>query len=142
MATLLALPDPPTAVFAYSDEIALGALRFLQESGVAVPDQMSVIGVDGHPTAELFGLTTIDQGVATQGRRTGEMVLDLLHGLEPEQNEVVVPARLVVRGSTAAPRAAGPASLPATRPPRGARQVFSLDGDATPDGQPADPQGR
>ena len=142
MARLLALPEPPTAVFAYSDEIGLGALRFLQQSGVAVPEQMSLIGVDGHPTAELFGLTTIDQAVATQGRRTGEMVLDLLHGRQPEQQEVVVATRLVVRGSTAAPRPAGQVSPPATELPRGARQVFSLDGDPAPDGEAADPHGR
>lgn len=139
MAALLALPEPPTAVFAYSDEIALGALRCLQQAGVPVPDQMSVIGVDGHPTAELFDLTTVDQAVADQGRRTGEMVLELLRGRPPEQSEVVVPTRLVVRGSTAAPRSA---SLAAQGLPSAAGHAFALDGDPTPDGEAADPQGR
>ena len=103
MAALLHLHEPPTAVFAYSDEIALGALRCLQRAGCAVPQQVSVVGVDGHPTAELFGLTTVDQEVRRQGRLVGQMVLDLLHGRELEQESLFVPTRLVVRGSTAPP---------------------------------------
>jgi DNA-binding LacI/PurR family transcriptional regulator len=103
MAKLLELPDPPTAVFAYSDEIALGALRHLQSRGIDVPGRMSLVGIDGHPTAELFDLTTVDQDVRGQGRLVGQMVLDLLHGREPEEPEELVPTRLVVRGSTGPP---------------------------------------
>lgn len=103
MAALLDLPQPPTAVFAYSDEIALGALRCLQQAGVGVPAQVSLVGVDGHPAAEVFGLTTVDQDVSLQGRLVGQMVLDLLHGRELDQHHLVVPTRLVVRDSTAPP---------------------------------------
>jgi len=103
MAALLHLAAPPTAVFAYSDEIALGALRGLQRAGVDVPAQVSVVGVDGHPTAELFGLTTVDQEVRRQGRLVGRMVLDRLQGRGPDEQSVLVPTRLVLRGSTAAP---------------------------------------
>jgi len=103
MAALLQLAEPPTAVFAYSDEIALGAVRCLQRAGVAVPAQVSVVGVDGHPTAELFGLTTVDQEVRRQGRLVGRMVLDRLHGGDSDEQSVLVPTRLVLRGSTAAP---------------------------------------
>ena len=78
MRRLLALDPPPTAVFAYSDELAIGALRALQEAGISVPGQISLIGVDGHPTAELFGITSVDQAVAAQGRLAGRLVLDLL----------------------------------------------------------------
>ena len=102
---LLALDDPPTAIFAYSDEIAIGALHRLRERGVDVPAQMSVIGVDGHPMAAPLGLTTVDQDVAAQGRVAGEMVLALLRDKEI-QHEIVVPATLVQRATTARP---GPA---------------------------------
>lgn len=103
MAALLRQADPPTAVFAYSDEIALGALRCLHRAGVGVPERVSLVGVDGHPTAELFGLTTVDQEVRRQGRLVGQMALDLLHGREPDHEQLIVPTRLVVRGSTAPP---------------------------------------
>lgn len=103
MAALLALPEPPTAVFAYSDEIAIGALRCLQQAGVRVPEEMSVVGVDGHPLAELFDLTTVDQSVRAQGRLAGQMTVDLVQGRTSESRQVVVPSRLVVRGTTAPP---------------------------------------
>ena len=103
MERLLALDEPPTAVFAMSDEIALSALRALALRGVDVPEQMSVIGVDGHPLAELFGLTTVEQSVEEQGRLSGEMAIRLLRGEELPQTSVVVPSRLVLRDTTAAP---------------------------------------
>ena len=103
MEALLRLDPRPTAVFAYSDEIAVAALRCLQEAGVAVPEQMSVIGVDDHPLAELFGLTTVNQFVREQGRLAGQMTLDLLHGRPLDDDEVLVPTHLVCRGSTGPP---------------------------------------
>ena len=80
MDRLLALPEPPTAVFAFTDEVALSALRSLVSRGVDIPAGMSVIGVDDHPHAELIGLTTVAQGIAEQGRLSGEMAVRLLRG--------------------------------------------------------------
>ena len=100
---LLELEDPPTALFAFSDEIALSALRALALRGVDVPGEMSVVGVDGHPLAELFGLTTVEQSVEEQGRLSGEMAIRLLRGEELDSSSVVVPSRLVLRKTTAAP---------------------------------------
>ncbi len=104
MARLLALENPPTAVFAYSDELALGALHHLLDWGLTVPGQMSVIGVDGHPLAEVFNLSTVAQSVREQGRLAGQMALDLLGGRVLERSEIVVPTQLVVRGSTGPPQ--------------------------------------
>ena len=103
MDRLLALSDPPTAVFAFTDEVALSALRSLVAHGVEIPAGMSVIGVDDHPHAELIGLTTVDQGIEQQGRLSGEMAVRLLRGEPLEERTVVVPSRLIVRGTTAAP---------------------------------------
>jgi DNA-binding LacI/PurR family transcriptional regulator len=100
MRRLLALDEPPTAVFAYSDELAIGAYRALQEEGVAVPEQLSLVGVDGHPTARLFGITSIDQSVVAQGRLAGRMVLDLLGRTEPGARAIEVDFHLEVRDST------------------------------------------
>ena len=102
MDRMRAMDPPPTAVFAYSDELAMGTLAAALDHGLQVPEDLSIVGVDGHPDAALFGLTTIDQRVGEQGRRVGQMVIALLRGEEPEQ-EVVVPGELVVRSSTAPP---------------------------------------
>ncbi|GAA2371517.1 LacI family transcriptional regulator [Streptomyces sp. XM4011] len=108
MARLLSLPDPPTAVFAESDLMAFGALRTLTRMGLRAPDDVSVIGFDDHETAELLNLTTIAQPVTHQGELLARQILDALSGASEEPAEVVVPTRLVVRGTTGAARVAGP----------------------------------
>ncbi len=99
---------PPTAVFAYSDELAIGALRALQEEGISVPGQISLVGVDGHPTAQLFGITSVDQAVATQGRLAGQLVLDLLGRSAPGPRAISAEFRLEVRTTTGPPPATDP----------------------------------
>ena len=100
MLRLLALDEPPTAVFAYSDEIGLGALSALRDRGISVPEQISLVGVDGHPMGALFGLDTVTQVVHDQGRQAGDMVLSLLRRQPQETHEVITPFGLVLRGST------------------------------------------
>lgn len=102
MARLLSLPKPPTAVYAHSDEVALGAMRTLRRSGLRVPDDVALIGIDDHPLADLVDLTTVRQPVREQGRIAAEMLVALLRGDDVERG-VHVPTRLVVRGSTAPP---------------------------------------
>ena len=103
MRRLMGLTHPPTAVFAYSDELAIGALRTALDLGLSLPGDVSLIGVDGHPTAEVFGISTIDQAVATQGRLAGQLVLDLVAGRGLSAPAVVVPTELVHRSSTGPP---------------------------------------
>lgn len=100
MATLLSLAEPPTAVFAHSDEVALGAIRTIRRSGLRVPQDISVIGIDDHPFAALTDLTTIDQPVTAIAGRAVELLLELLSG-EPGEDQVTIPTRLVPRFSTA-----------------------------------------
>ena len=99
MQRLMAMDPRPTAVFAFSDELAASALAGAHEAGVRVPEEVSIMGVDGHPIAETLGLSSVEQDVAGQGRATAEMVLALLDGRDAEAS-VVVPARLVARRST------------------------------------------
>lgn len=102
---LLALPVPPTAVFAASDEMALGALAAARRVGLQVPHDLSIVGVDGHELARLMGLTSVEQPVAEQGRLAARMVLETLAGERTQRHEhVVVPVQLAVRDSTTAPR--------------------------------------
>jgi len=109
---LLTGPHPPTAIFAASDEMAYGVLAAARELGLAVPTDLSVIGVDGHDLAELFDLTTIDQFPHTQGQRAGEAILAALDGTSQDAHVLApvpdapasLPFELVVRGTTAPPR--------------------------------------
>ena len=105
MEQLLALPEPPTAVFAASDEMAFGALAAARASGCTVPSDVSVIGVDGHELAETLGLTTVVQPVFGQGRLAADLVLQALGGDDSRRHEhVLLGTQLLVRESTARPR--------------------------------------
>jgi len=108
MERLLSLADPPTAVFCYSDDIAVAASTVLHRHGLRVPEDVSLIGVDGNELGALFDITTIDQHVVDQARSASEMVLELLAGGSPEQPLLTLPTHLRVRGSTAPPRTGRP----------------------------------
>ncbi len=96
---LLALGQPPSAIFCVSDEMAFGALRAVRDAGLSVPGDVSVIGADDHPVSWAMDLTTIDQQVAEHGALAARMVLgQLADSLEPGRREAEI--RLVVRGST------------------------------------------
>ena len=102
---LLAVPEPPTAVFAASDEMALGVLAAALRLGVRVPEDLSVVGVDDHPMAEVHGLTTVVQDVTAQGRHAADLVLGALGGESRHASEhLLVPVRLAERASTGPPR--------------------------------------
>ncbi|WP_084103384.1 LacI family DNA-binding transcriptional regulator [Demequina sp. NBRC 110056] len=107
-ATLQLLGDPrvhPTAIFAASDEMAIGAILAARDLGKEVPGDLSVVGIDGHDLADFFALTTVDQFPEVQGRRAVERVLHELDGDSSEPANEELPYELVVRKSTAAPRA-------------------------------------
>jgi DNA-binding LacI/PurR family transcriptional regulator len=103
MDRLLSMKRPPTAVFAFCDEVAFGALRSLRRVGIRVPQGMSVIGIDNHPVADLTDLTTVSQPVEQQGEQAGRMALALLRGEPVERPHVTLPTHLVVRGTTGPP---------------------------------------
>lgn len=89
-----------TAVFAASDEMAMGALLALRDRGLRVPQDISVVGVDGHDMGEHLGLTTMAQNAHDQGVTAASMLLEMITGA-PVPREVVFPTVLVDRGSTA-----------------------------------------
>ena len=95
---LLSLPRLPTAVFAMSDELAIGALRSARRAGLSVPGHLSIIGFDDHEMAEYLDLTTIRQPVERQAREAARL---LTHGFEHAPDKTELPVRLVVRGTTA-----------------------------------------
>lgn len=103
MDQLLSSKRLPTAVFAFCDEVAIGALRSLRRAGIPVPGAMSVIGIDDHPLADLCDLTTVHQPVETQGKRAAQMSLSLLGGEPVDEQHLTIPTHLVIRSTTAPP---------------------------------------
>ena len=100
--TLLMQKQRPTAIFCFSDEIALGCMYSLRRHGFLVPDDVSVIGFDNIPFAKYFAppLTTIAQPAAEIGRLCASLLLDIIDGNEPESNTHILPHELLVREST------------------------------------------
>ncbi|MFU8945228.1 LacI family DNA-binding transcriptional regulator [Mycetocola zhadangensis] len=101
----------PTAVFAACDEIAIGTMIAARRLGLRVPGDLSIIGIDGHEYAEMFSLTTIEQRPRQQGHDAVTSLLDRIAGEPPPPAVIDVPARLVVRASTAALTTAAGAHL-------------------------------
>ncbi len=108
---LSVLADPrtrPTAVVAGSDEVAIGTIVAARQLGITVPAQLSVVGIDGHELAPMFGLTTLAQDPGAQGTSAVELVMtELNDGREhPARTWHPYPVRLEVRSSTTAPLSA------------------------------------
>jgi DNA-binding LacI/PurR family transcriptional regulator len=101
------LLDAPgvTAVFAANDQMALGLLRRLREAGRETPRQISIVGFDDIPEAAYFSppLTSVRQDFAAVGRRCMQLLLEQLGTGRRIAARAVVPAELVVRGSSAPP---------------------------------------
>ncbi|UUL75622.1 substrate-binding domain-containing protein [Pseudarthrobacter sp. Fe7] len=98
--------DRPTAIFSSSDEMAAGAMLAARELGLAIPDDLSIISIDGHELAQTFGITTYSQAPQEQGRRACLRLLSILK--DPQLNppfDEQFEAKLVTRSSTATPNA-------------------------------------
>lgn len=102
---LLGLParERPTAIFAASDEMAIGAMLAARDLGLEVPGELSVVGVDDHDLAEFFGLTTVAQFPREQGAHAVSMLLEELESGAP-QLDSLMKFELRVRSSTIRPR--------------------------------------
>ncbi len=102
---LMALPEPPTAIFSANDMQALGAYQALREHSIAVPEQMSIIGFDDEPAASLVypALTTIYQPLEEMARIATKMLLQLIDGEALDSSRVEVATSLVIRASCAPP---------------------------------------
>ena len=103
MQALLTLPKPPTAVFAMSDEMAMGAMRASAEAGMRVPGDMSIVGFDDVDWAFTVGLTTVRQDATELGAIAARLMIERLEGKARDRQLVTVPTELVVRSSAAAP---------------------------------------
>lgn len=103
----LALPNPPTAVFAHNDMLAVGAVRAVFDAGLAVPDDVSVIGHDDTSIIDYLNprLTTLKFPVAEMGHRAGQIILELVQQPNSLPARIItLPVELVIRASTAPPK--------------------------------------
>ncbi|MGW0199871.1 LacI family DNA-binding transcriptional regulator [Nonomuraea sp. NPDC003201] len=103
MEHLLALPEPPDAVFCYNDLLALGAIRALTRAGRRVPDDVAVVGLDDIEEGQYStpSLTTIAPDKGEIARRAVSTLMDTISGSSAAPAEIIVPHRLIVRESTA-----------------------------------------
>jgi LacI family xylobiose transport system transcriptional regulator len=102
---LLALPDPPTAIFAANDLQALGVYAAAREAGLRIPADLSVVGFDDLAFTQWSDppLTTIRQPLLQMGAAAADLILALAAGRAPEHDRTELATTLVVRGSTAPP---------------------------------------
>lgn len=103
-ARLFALPSPPTAIFACNDTMAVGAISYLTQKGLRVPEDVSVVGFDNIALSAFScpPLTTVATPVDEVGQRLCQLLLDRINGeLPPEPHRFVIQGELVIRESTA-----------------------------------------
>jgi LacI family transcriptional regulator, galactose operon repressor len=100
---LLARNKPFTALFAYNDISAIGAIRAIQEQGLRVPQDISVMGFDDIPGAAFHtpSLTTVQQPLNRMGEVAAQVLLERIEGQKEYPSEIAIEPELVVRESTA-----------------------------------------
>jgi DNA-binding LacI/PurR family transcriptional regulator len=94
----------PTAIVGVCDEAAIGAVIAARRLGIAVPSELSVVGIDDHEHAEMFSLTTIGQSPRAQGHEAVRLLTRRMTCPDDPPDHVAAASALVIRSSTAPPR--------------------------------------
>lgn len=100
---LMALDNPPTAVFAYSDTQAVGVIEAARDLNIKVPEQLSIVGFDNIEAAEYLQITTVRQALYESGVRGCNLLLSLMDDPMPTPVEISLPTELLQRATTAPP---------------------------------------
>ena len=103
---LLARSDPPTAIFGFNDNVAIGALHAAHERNLRVPEDLSIVGFDDteHAVIVTPRLTSVRQPLAEMGRTGVSLLMRLIDGQRVDALRMELSTKLVVRESTAPPR--------------------------------------
>lgn len=103
---LMDLQDPPTAIFASNDVMAMGAMDAVRNRGLRVPEDVSILGFDDIPQAEVVrpALSTVRQPLRDMGAIATQMLVDKLKNPEKEMTRIELPTELIVRASTLPPK--------------------------------------
>lgn len=98
---LLSLNDPPTAIFAVSDTLAIGAIKALKNAGYRVPQDMAVIGFNDTPLAQVIDppLTTISAPSFELGQSATQILIKLINKEPIEQKQIILSTSLKIRQS-------------------------------------------
>ncbi|WP_347123354.1 LacI family DNA-binding transcriptional regulator [Microbacterium sp. SY138] len=94
----------PTAIVGVCDEAAIGAIIAARRLGIAVPTELSVVGIDDHEHADMFALTTIGQSPRDQGHEAVRLLTQRMEHPDAPLERIYAASALVVRSSTAPPR--------------------------------------
>lgn len=94
----------PTAIVGVCDESAIGAIVAARRLGIAVPTELSVIGIDDHQYADMYTLTTMRQRPREQGAEAVRLLRERIQSPDAPLERVVEPSTLIIRNSTATPR--------------------------------------
>lgn len=102
MKQIIGMSDRPTAVFTGSDEVAGGIVAEAKENGLTIPDDIAIMGFDDQPLSELLDpkLTTIRQPIGEIGKKSVEVIIELINHPDSEVKDYEFPIELVVRKST------------------------------------------
>jgi LacI family transcriptional regulator len=103
---LLDLEDPPTAIFASNDVMAMGVMDAVRNRELRIPDDVSVVGFDNIPQSAMVypPLTTVQQPLEQMGRVATQMLIGILKNVEKDTNRIELPTELIVRNSTSSPK--------------------------------------
>lgn len=98
---LMTLPNPPTAIFALNDRMAMGAILQLDRMGLRVPDDVAVVGFDDIATAADFkpALTTVRQPSRRIGETAADLLFKLIDGEPVDRQEIILPSEFIIRQS-------------------------------------------
>lgn len=102
---MLRLPEPPSAIVAGNDLMALGVYQAARDAHLRIPEQLSVVGFDDLPVASWVSppLTTVRQPLAEMASSATRLVIELARGELPQQTRIELSTDIVVRGSTSRP---------------------------------------
>jgi LacI family transcriptional regulator len=124
---LLSLPEPPTAIFGFNDNVAIGVLHAARQRGLSVPDDLSVVGFDDTAQASIVTpqLTSVRQPLAEMGRMGVSLLTRIIDGQRVDALRMELSTKLVVRDSTAPAR-------PAAARARRTRTRFAISSRTAP----------
>lgn len=99
--TLLAQKDPPTAIFAITDLLAIGAMHTAKQAGLRIPQDLAIVGFNNIPMAAWVSppLTTVNAPAYQMGQKAMKMLHSLVAGKRPRRKQIHLPTRLVIRQS-------------------------------------------
>jgi len=100
------LNNPPTAIFAANDLMALGAIRALNSLNLKVPEEVSIVGFDDIPISQYFNppLTTIRQPIRKMGEKAAEILIKKIKKELNTEEKFIFPIELIIRKTTAKPK--------------------------------------